>query len=313
MTGSQVYIVSGCRTAIGSFQGQFEKFSAADLGTIAIAEAIKRATLKPEDIEQVIMGQVLTAGQGQNPARQSALQAKIPVSSPAYVINMLCGSGLKHLQLIGIQKTLNADGVWRMRRLLLTSSQNVQQGLGERYLGGSVLNPEDVKSIQPRKLCTFAKELRGGQESMSRAQHSTYLRGSKLGHLNLSDTLISDGLTDAFNNIHMGNTAEHLAKKYNISREAQDEYSCNSQIKVEKATQNNFFDKEIVGVPDKRTGKLINKDEFPKPGTTIQNLSKLRPCFESSGTVTAGNASGKTVFNSYCSRYSYFFLPESKQ
>ncbi|CAG9832478.1 unnamed protein product [Diabrotica balteata] len=244
---SEVYIVAACRTPIGSFQGQFEKHSAVELGTVAIAEAVKRASLQPEDVNQVIMGQVLTAGQGQNPARQAALGAKIPTSSTAYTLNLLCGSGLKTVAL-GYQGIKNGD---------------------------------------------YEVIVAGGQESMTRAEHSAYLRNAKMGNLNLSDTLLKDGLHDAVNkDTHMGHTAENLAKIYGISREAQDEFACKSQNKTEKAVTDGFFEKEIVGVPDKKTGNLIAKDEFPKFGTTVEKLSKFRPCFISNGTVTAGNASG---------------------
>ncbi|CAG9759954.1 unnamed protein product [Ceutorhynchus assimilis] len=243
---AKVFIVSGCRTPIGNFQGQFEKYPATELGTIAVSEAIRRANLKPEDVNQCIMGQVLTAGQGQNCARQTSINANIPNLSPAYTINMLCGSGLKSVAL-GFQAIRNED-------------------------------------------CNIL--VAGGQESMTRAHHSTYLRGAKLGALNLSDTVLNDGLTDFFNNIHMGNTAEHLAKTYNVSRQLQDEFALNSQIKVTEAIKNGYFDKEIVGVPEKRTKELIIKDEFPKTDSSLEKLSKLRPAFDSKGTVTAGNASG---------------------
>lgn len=243
---SKVFVISGCRTAIGSFQGQFEKYPASELGTIVIAEAISRSKIKSEDVEQCIMGQVLTAGQGQNPARQAAIRANIPNSSPAYTINMLCGSGLKSV-----------------------------------VLGYQALKNEDYNIL-----------VVGGQESMTRAQHSTYLRGNKLGALNLCDTLLNDGLTDAFNNFHMGNTAEHLAKTYNISRADQDAFSVKSQNKAEIAIKNGYFDEEIVGVLDKRTKKSIDKDEFPKQDCNLEKLAKLRPVFEANGTVTAGNASG---------------------
>ncbi|KAJ8957987.1 hypothetical protein NQ318_001989 [Aromia moschata] len=226
---SEVFIISGCRTAIGNFQGQFDKFSAAELGAVAISEAVTRAQLSPQDVDQVVMGQVLTAGQGQNPARQAAVKSQIPFTSPAYTVNMMCGSGLKAVAL-GYQAIRSGDC-------------NIVIG-----------------------------------------------RGCRLGPLNLCDTLLTDGLTDVFNNVHMGNTA--LGEKYGISREAQDEYACRSQNKAEGAIKNNFFDKEIVGVPEKRTGKVLDKDEFPRFGTTVETLTKLRPCFDPSGSVTAGNASG---------------------
>ncbi|KAF7287416.1 hypothetical protein GWI33_001390 [Rhynchophorus ferrugineus] len=243
---SKVFILSGCRTAIGSFQGQFEKHSAPELGSAVIAEAIARANIRPEDVEQCIFGQVLTAGLGQNPGRQAAIQAKIPYSSTSLTINMLCGSGLKSV-----------------------------------VLGYQAIKNEDCHLL-----------VAGGQENMTRAQHSTYLRGNKFGGLNLCDTLIHDGLTDAFNNIHMGNTAEYLAKTYNISRASQDEFAVKSQHKAEGAIKNGYFDEEIISILDKRSKKPINTDEFPKFGCNIEQFSKLRPAFDSAGTVTAGNASG---------------------
>lgn len=242
----KVFILSACRTAIGSFQGQFGQHPAAELGGIAISEAISRANIKPEDVDQCIMGHVLTAGQGQNPARQAAKNANIPNSSTAFTINSLCGSGLKTVAL-GYQAIRNGDS-------------NIV--------------------------------VAGGQENMSRAQHSTYLRGSKLGSLNLCDTLLTDGLTDAFNNMLMGETAEHLAKTFNISRLAQDEFAVISQNKAEEAIKNGYFDKEIVDVLNKKTQEPINKDQFPQFNSNLESLAKLRPAFSKQGTVTAGNASG---------------------
>ncbi|XP_050503734.1 acetyl-CoA acetyltransferase [Diabrotica virgifera virgifera] len=244
---SDVYIVAACRTPIGSFNGQFEKHSAVELGTVAIAEAVKRANLQPQDVDQVIMGQVLTAGQGQNPARQAALGAKIPICSSAYTLNLLCGSGLKTVA-IGYQGIKNGD---------------------------------------------YEIIVAGGQENMTRAEHSAYIRNAKMGNLNLADTLFRDGLHDAFTkDAHMGVTAENVVQKYNISREAQDAFACESQNRTEKAVNQGAFEKEIVGVPDKKTGHLITKDEFPKFGTTVEKLAEYRGRFVPNGTVTAGNASG---------------------
>ncbi|XP_057653427.1 acetyl-CoA acetyltransferase, cytosolic [Diorhabda carinulata] len=244
---ADVYIVSACRTPIGNFQGQFDKFSAAELGSIVIAEAVKRAGLQPENVDQVIMGQVLVAGQGQNPGRQAAVGAKIPYTTPAYTINMLCGSGLKAVAL---------------------GYQAIKLGDNEIIVAG-------------------------GQESMTRAEHTAYVRSGKFGNLTLADTLLKDGLHDAFNkDTHMGNTAEHLSKLYNIPRELQDEYSCESQIKAEVSIKQGLFEKEIVAVPQKRTGTLITTDEFPRFGTALEKLSKLKSCFIPNGTVTPGNSSG---------------------
>ncbi|XP_044257518.1 acetyl-CoA acetyltransferase, cytosolic [Tribolium madens] len=243
---NHVFILSGCRTAIGSFQGQFDKIPASELGSVVITEALKRATISPQDVDQVIMGQVLTAGQGQNPARQASVGAQIPYTVPAYTINMLCGSGLKSVCL-AYQAICNQDN-------------------------------EVVVA--------------GGQESMSRAHHSAYIRGNKLGAVQMNDTLLCDGLTDAFNSIHMGKTAEHLAKEYKITRDAQDKYALASQTKTQEAIQEGHFKKEIIGVVEKKTGKVLDKDEFPKAGTTLDGLAKLRPAFDPNGSVTAGNASG---------------------
>ncbi|KAJ3622959.1 hypothetical protein MTP99_019224 [Tenebrio molitor] len=243
---NQVFILSGCRTAVGSFQGQFEKISASELGSAVITEALKRATLNPQDVDQVIMGQILTAGQGQNPGRQASIGAQIPYSVPAFTVNMLCGSGLKSI-----------------------------------CLAYQAIRNNDNEII-----------VAGGQESMTQAQHCSYIRGVRLGPIQFSDSLLSDGLTDAFNNVHMGKTAEHLAKQHNISREAQDKFALSSQMKVQEALKAGHFKKEIIPIVEKKSGKVLDMDEFPKAGTTLEGLSKLRPAFDPNGTVTAGNASG---------------------
>ncbi|CAH2014562.1 unnamed protein product [Acanthoscelides obtectus] len=244
---SDVYIISGCRTPIGNFMGQFQKLSASDLGIIAVSEVIKRASLHPEDVEHVILGQVLTAGQGQNPARITAVGAEMPVTTTAYLINMLCGSGLKAVAL---------------------GYQGIKAG--------------DYNIV-----------VAGGQENMSASQHTVYMRGKKIGDSTMADSLYTDGLIDFSNKVHMGKTAEHLAKLYSISREEQDLFACKSQNKAEEAVKNGYFDKEIVPVlVDKRTGATVDKDEFPRPGMTVEKLAKLKPCFENPGTVTAGNSSG---------------------
>lgn len=241
-----VYILSACRTPIGNLHGQFEKFSAADLGSFAISEAISRAHLLPQDINEVIIGQVLTAGQGQNPARQAAVLAKIPYSVPAFTINMLCGSGLKSL-----------------------------------FLAYQAIKNQDSNIV-----------IAGGQENMTKAHHTSYLRGTKLASLQLQDSIISDGLTDAFHKIHMGQTAEHLVTKYTITRQEQDQFALESQTKAQEALRNGHFKREIVPVKDPKTGKNIELDEFPKSNTTIEGLLNLRPVFKSPGSVTAGNSSG---------------------
>lgn len=243
---SSVYILSACRTPIGNFQGQFEKFSAADLGSFVISEVISRAHLLPQDIDQVIIGQVLTAGQGQNPARQAAVLAKIPYTVPAFTINMLCGSGLKSL-----------------------------------FLAYQAIKNEDSNIV-----------VAGGQENMSRAHHTSYLRGTKLASLQLEDSIISDGLTDAFHKIHMGQTAEYLVTKYNVTRREQDQFALESQMKAQEAIKNGHFKNEIVSVKSAKNGKVFDLDEFPKSNTTMEGLQNLRPVFKSTGNVTAGNSSG---------------------
>ncbi|CAL1689242.1 unnamed protein product [Lasius platythorax] len=220
------------------------------MGSIVIKESLIRAGLKETDVSEVIMGQVLTAGEGQNPARQATVNAGIPIHVPAYQINMLCGSGLKSV---------------------INGYSSIKSGESDIIVAG-------------------------GQESMSRAPHATYLRnGIKFGNCNLVDTLIDDGLTDAFYNIHMAITAENIAEKYAISREAQDYYASKSQQKAETAINAGYFVKEIIPVTiaGKKESIVISKDEFPKFGTTAEKLAKLRPAFRpNNGTVTAGNASG---------------------
>lgn len=203
------------------------------------------------DIDEVILGQVLVAGQGQNPARQATLEANIPISVPAYGINMLCGSGLKAVAL-GFQAIRNGDS----------------------------------KIV----IC-------GGQESMSKSNHAIHLRNpTKMGSATMVDTMLKDGLTDAIYNIHMGETAENLAKQYKVSREDQDKFAVRSQNLAEQAQKNGYFDDEIVPVviKNRKDSVTITKDEYIKPGTTTDILAKLRPCFvtDGSGSVTAGNASG---------------------
>lgn len=203
------------------------------------------------DIDEVILGQVLVAGQGQNPARQATLEANIPISVPAYGINMLCGSGLKAVAL-GYQAIRNGDS----------------------------------KIV----IC-------GGQESMSKSNHAIHLRNpTKMGAATMVDTMLKDGLTDAFYNIHMGETAENLAKQYNVSREDQDKFAVRSQNLAEQAQKNGYFDDEIVPVvvKNRKDSVTITKDEYIKPGSSTDALAKLKPCFvtDGSGSVTAGNASG---------------------
>jgi acetyl-CoA C-acetyltransferase len=244
-----VVIVSAARTPVGSFNGVFGTLPAHDLGAIAIKAALQRAGVEPARVSEVIMGQILTAAQGQNPARQASIAAGIPVESPAWGVNQLCGSGLRSVAL-GYQALLNGDS--------------------------------DIV-------------VAGGQESMSMAPHAQYLRGGvKMGSLDLVDTMIKDGLWDAFNGYHMGNTAENVAKQYQITRAQQDEFAVASQQKAEAAQKAGKFKDEIVPVTIKtRKGDVVvDTDEYPRHGASLESMGKLRPAFEKDGTVTAGSASG---------------------
>lgn len=250
MNHSDVVIISAVRTPIGSFHGSLSSLKGADLGSIVIKESLVRAHVKPVDISEVIIGQVLTAGQGQNPARQAAVKAGIPISVPAYTINMLCGSGLK---------------------AVLNGYVSIKAGESQIVIAG-------------------------GQESMSQSPHILQIRdGVKLGDCNLIDHILFDGLTDSFHGIHMGITAENVAKDFKVSREEQDEFAVKSQEKVQAAVTAGHFTKEIipVTVPTRKESIIVNKDEFPKSGTTVERLQKLKPVFlKAEGTVTAGNSSG---------------------
>ena len=244
-----VVIVSAARIAVGSFNGAFATMPAHDLGAVAIKAALERAGVEPARVSEVIMGQILTAAQGQNPARQASISAGIPVESPAWGVNQLCGSGLRAVAL-GYQALMNGDS--------------------------------DVV-------------VAGGQESMSMAPHAQYLRGGvKMGSLEFVDTMIKDGLWDAFNGYHMGNTAENVAKQYQITRNQQDEFAVSSQQKAEAAQKAGRFKDEIVPVTIKtRKGDIIvADDEYPRHGATRDAMAKLKPAFEKDGTVTAANASG---------------------
>ncbi|GAB1864883.1 acetyl-CoA C-acetyltransferase [Camponotus japonicus] len=249
MSDRTVVIVSAVRTPIGSFRGCLSTLKASEMGSIVIKESLIRAGLKGTEVSEVIMGQVLSAGEGQNPARQAAVDAGIPIPVPAYQINMLCGSGL---------------------RSVINGYSSIKSGESDIVVAG-------------------------GQESMSRAPHAIYLRnGVDFGNCNLVDTLINDGLTDAFYNIHMAITAENIVEKYSISRVAQDGYASKSQQRAEMAINAGYFDKEIVPVTitGKKGSIVVSKDEFPKFGTTVEKLAKLKPTFKANGTITAGNASG---------------------
>ena len=250
-TGSnkEIVIAGGARTPVGAFAGGLSSVPASYLGTVAIKEAMKRAKVEGKDVDEVVLGQILTAGQGQNPARQAAVDAEIPVERTAYGINQLCGSGLRSVA-----------------------------------LGFQAIALGDANII-----------VAGGQESMSQAPHAQHLRnGQKMGDLKLVDTMLKDGLLDAFQGYHMGNTAENIAKQWQITREEQDAFAAASQQKAEAAMKADRFQDEIVPVTIKtRKGDVVvNKDEHPKEGVTAEGLGKLRPAFDKEGSVTAGNASG---------------------
>src|SRR3979411_2757706 len=244
-----IVIVGAARTAVGAFNGVFGNLPAHELGKAAIVEALKRAGVEGPRVTEVIMGQILTAAQGQNPARQASIAAGIPVESPAWGVNQLCGSGLRTVAL-GYQALLNGDS-------------------------------EIVVA--------------GGQESMSMAPHAQYLRGGvKMGPVEFIDTMRTDGLLRTFNDDHMGNTAENVARQYQITRAQQDEFAVGSQNKAEAAQKAGRFKDEIVPVTIKsRKGDIVvDTDEFPRHGATIEAMAKLKPSFEKDGTVTAGSASG---------------------
>jgi acetyl-CoA C-acetyltransferase len=244
-----VVIASIARTPVGSFNGGLSSVAAHDLGSIAIAEALSRAGVPTGEVSEVIMGQILTAGQGQNPARQAAIGAGIPVEAPAWGINQLCGSGLRAVAL-GHQAIATGDS---------------------------------------------AIVVAGGQENMSQAPHSLHLRnGTKLGPAAMRDTMIVDGLWDAFNDYHMGTTAENVAERWQITREDQDRFAAASQAKTEAARQAGRFQDETVSVTVKaRRGEtVVERDEYPRPESSFESLQGLRPAFAKDGTVTAGNASG---------------------
>ncbi|HEY5380479.1 MAG TPA: acetyl-CoA C-acetyltransferase [Pseudolabrys sp.] len=244
-----VVIVSAARTPVGAFNGAFANLPAHELGKTAIMAALARAGVEGGRVSEVILGQILTAGQGQNPARQASIAAGIPVESPAWGVNQLCGSGLRAVAL-GYQAIMNGDS-------------------------------EIVVA--------------GGQESMSMAPHAQHLRqGVKMGGFEMVDTMIKDGLWDAFNGYHMGNTAENVAKQFQITRQMQDEFAVKSQNKAEAAMKAGKFKDEIVPVTIKgRKGDtIVDTDEYPKAGVTLEGISKLRPAFEKDGTVTAASASG---------------------
>lgn len=247
----EIYILGACRTAVGSYGGGLKDIPAVKLGAEVIREALKRANVSPEQVEEVLFGNVLQAGLGQNPARQAAIYAGLPVEVPAMTINKVCGSGLRAVSL---------------------AAQLIKLGDAD---------------------CIVA----GGMESMSQAPY--ILRGlrwgARMGDTGAVDEMVYDGLTDVFNQYHMGITAENVAEEYNITRAEQDEFSYNSQIKAGRALERGRFSDEIIpyAVPQRKGEPVIfNKDEFPRPDTTVEKLARLKPAFKKDGTVTAGNASG---------------------
>ena len=249
MSNNKIVITSAVRTAVGSLGKTLKNISGSDLGSKVISNAIETSKLKNKDIDEVIMGQVLTGGVGQNPARQSAIKSGVPVEKPAYIVNQVCGSGI---------------------RSVASGFQSIKSG--------------DSKII-----------ISGGQENMSLAPHAIHLRdGKKLGDTEMIDTMIKDGLWDAYNGYHMGVTAENVAKKFQVTREEQDKFAFSSQQKALKAQFSNRFKEEIVNFKIKsKTAEVdFNKDEHPRDGVSLESLSRLKPVFQKNGTVTAGNASG---------------------
>jgi acetyl-CoA C-acetyltransferase len=246
---TDIVIASAARTPVGSFSGAFTDTPAHDLGAVAIKAALQRAKVEPGEVDEIILGQVLTAGQGQNPARQAAMKAGVPQDKTAWSLNQVCGSGLRAV------------------------------ALGMLHVASG-----DANII-----------VAGGQESMSLSPHVAHMRaGTKMGDVKLVDSMIKDGLWDAFHGYHMGTTAENVAQKWQISREEQDKFAVASQNKAEAAQKSGRFKDEIVPVtvPSRKGDIVVDQDEYIRPGTTLDAVSKLKPAFSKDGTVTAGNASG---------------------
>ena len=244
-----VVITSAARTAVGSLGKTLKNIPSEELGSVVIKEVIKRSNIKSSDIDETIMGQVLTGGTGQNPARQAAMKSGIPKEKPAYIVNQVCGSGL---------------------RSIASGFQSIKSG--------------DSKIV-----------IAGGQESMSLAPHAIHLRdGKKIGNTELIDTMIKDGLWDAFHGYHMGVTAENVATKFQVTRQEQDKFALKSQEKALKAMKENKFKDEITNfkIKSKKAEIDFNKDEHPRDGINLEGLTRLKPVFQKDGTVTAGNASG---------------------
>jgi acetyl-CoA C-acetyltransferase len=249
MASQDIVIAGAARTPVGAFNGAFATLPAHELGKVAIMGALQRAHVEPGEVDEVILGQILAAGEGQNPARQAAIHAGVPKEKTAFAMNQLCGSGLRAVAL-GMQQIASGDA--------------------------------DII-------------VAGGQESMSMAPHCAHLRGGvKMGDFQMVDTMIKDGLWDAFNGYHMGTTAENVAREFQITRQDQDQFAVASQNKAEAAQKAGKFKDEIVPVTvkSKKGDVVVVDDEYIRPGTTIDSLAKLRPAFQKEGTVTAGNASG---------------------
>jgi len=249
MKDNEIYITSAVRTAIGTVGKSLKGISEVELGSAVISEVIKKSRLEKKEIDEIVFGQVLTGGRGQNPARQAAISSGIPKETPAYIVNQVCGSGL---------------------RSVASGFQSLKSN------GANII-------------------VAGGQENMSLAPHAIYLRdGKKLGNTEIVDTMIRDGLWDAFHGYHMGVTAENVAEKYQITRDEQDKFAFNSQEKALKARKENKFKEEIINIKikSKKAEINFNKDEHPREGISLDTLSRLKPVFKKDGTVTAGNASG---------------------
>ena len=244
-----IYITSALRTAVGSIGKSLKNISADKLGSEVILKNIEDSKISNKDVDEIVMGQVLTGGTGQNPARQAAIRSGIPKEKPAYIVNQVCGSGI---------------------RSVVSGYQSIKS--------------KDSKIV-----------VAGGQESMSLAPHSVHLRdGKKLGDVEITDTLIKDGLWDAFHGYHMGVTAENVAEKFQVTREEQDKFALRSQEKAIKAQKEDKFKDEIINfkIKSKKAEIIFNKDEHPREGVNLDTLSRLKPVFKNEGTVTAGNASG---------------------
>ena len=249
MPKNSVVITSAIRTAVGSLNKSLKSIPSHILGSSVISKSIIKSKLQIEDIDEVILGQVLTGGAGQNPARQASIHSGIPKEKPAYIVNQVCGSGI---------------------RSIASGFQSIKAG--------------DSKIV-----------IAGGQENMSLAPHAIHLReGKKLGDAEILDTMIKDGLWDAFNGYHMGVTAENVAEKFQITREEQDKFAIRSQQKALDAQKQNRFNDEIINfkIKSKQAETNFNKDEHPREGITLESLLRLKPVFKKEGTVTAGNASG---------------------